>query len=125
RTDETECRDRQPQQIGGDLRKAGLVALAVGLGAEHQGYAAVRFEADLGALARRPARCLEKTGEAESAQLAAVRCRAAPSRKAFGQDPLRHLVEIGGKPPAIDRDPEPAAIREMTDQVPPPQRERA
>src|SRR5439155_20630451 len=111
-------------QIGGDLRKAGLVALAVRLGAEHQGYAAVRLEADLGALARRAARRLQKTGEAEPAQLAALRCGAAPSRKALGQDPLRHRVEIGGKPPAIDRDPEPAAIRETTDQVAPAQRDR-
>src|SRR4030081_337303 len=70
--DETECGNRQSQEIGGDLRKAGLVALAVRLGAEHQRDAAVRLEADLGALARRAARCLEKTGDAETAQL----CRA-------------------------------------------------
>src|SRR5437879_6896258 len=107
RLDETECSNRDSQEIGGNLRKAGLVALAVRLGAEHQRDAAVRLEADLGALARRAARCLKKTGDAEPAQLAAVCCGAAPSRKAFGQDPLRHLVEIGGKPPAIDRDPEP------------------
>jgi hypothetical protein len=33
----------------------------------------------------------------------------------------RHLVEIGGEAPAIDRDPEPAAIREPADQVTPTQ----
>src|SRR5436305_4163896 len=97
--DKTEQVDRQPQQVGGDLRKAGLVTLAVRLGAEHQRDAAVWLEADLGALARRAARCFEKTGEAEPAQLAALRRGAPPSRKALGQDPLRHFVEIGGKPP--------------------------
>src|SRR3954463_10321976 len=89
--DKTEQVDRQPQQVGGDLRKAGLVALAVRLGAEHQGYAAVRLEADLGALARRAARCFEKTGDSGPAQLAALRRGARASRKALGQDPLRHL----------------------------------
>src|ERR1700680_972588 len=124
RLDKTETLNRQSQQTGGDLPKAGLVALTVRLGAEHQCDAAVRLEADLGALARRAARGLEKTGDAEPAQLAAVRCGPAPSRKALGQDPLRHLVEIGGKPSAIDRDPETAAIREATDKVPPTQRAR-
>src|SRR5882672_11266465 len=99
RLDETECSNWQSQQIGGDLRKAGLVALAVRLGAEHQRDAGIRLEADLGALARRAARCLEKTGDAEPAQLAAVRCLPAPRRKPPGQDTLRHLIEIGGKPP--------------------------
>src|SRR6267142_842879 len=121
RLDETERSSWESQQIGGNLRKAGLVALAVRLGAEHQSDPAIRLEADLGALARRAARCLEKTGDAEPAQLAAVRCGAAPSRKALGQDTLRHLVEIGGKPPAVDRHPEPAAIGEATDQVAPAQ----
>src|SRR5207249_3372315 len=106
------------------LRKAGFVALTVRLGAEHQGDAAVRLEADLGALAGRPARCLEKTGDAQPAQLAAVRGFPTPSRESLGQDPLRHLVEIGGKPSAIDRHPESAAIREVTDQVAPTQRDR-
>src|SRR5205823_2412627 len=62
RLDETECSNWEPQQIGGDLRETGLVALAVRLGAEDQRDAAVRLEADLGALARRAARCFEKTG---------------------------------------------------------------
>src|SRR5947207_15055237 len=86
RLDETECSNRESQEIGGDLRKAGLVALPVRLGAEHQGDAAVRLEADLGALARRTTRCLEKTGDAEPAQLAAVCCFPAPRGKALGQD---------------------------------------
>src|ERR1700716_1063085 len=107
RLDETECSNWEAQQIGGDLRKAGLVALAVRLGAEHQRDAAVRLEAALGALARRAARWLKKTADAGAAHFAGARWGAAPSRKALGQDPLRHLVEIGGKPPAIDRDPEP------------------
>src|ERR1700720_1118054 len=96
RLDEAECGNWEAQQIGGDLRKAGLVALAVRLGAEHQQDAPARLEADLGALARRAARCLEKTGDAEPAQLAAVRCGTAAGREAAGQEPLRHLVEIGG-----------------------------
>src|SRR6267142_2647987 len=121
RLDETECSNWEAQQIGGDLRKAGLVSLADRLGAEHQGDAAVRLEADLGALARRAARCLEKTGDAEPAQLAALDRFPAPRRKALGQETLRHVVEVGGKPPAIDRHPEPAAIRKATDQVAPAQ----
>src|ERR1700730_13214728 len=108
RLDETECGNWESQEIGGHLGKAGLVALAVRLGAEHQRDAAVRLEADLGALARRATRCLEKTGDAEPAEPTALRCGLAPGRKALGQDPLRHLIEIGCKPPAIDRDPEPA-----------------
>ena len=47
-----------------------------------------------------------------------------PSSKAVRQEPLRHLVEIGGEASAIDRDPETAAIREMADQVAPAQRDR-
>src|SRR5437588_5661762 len=82
RLDETEGSNWESQQIGGDLRKAGLVALAVRLGAEHQGdnerASAVRLEADLGALARGAARCLEKTGDPEPAQLAALRGFPAP-----------------------------------------------
>src|SRR5712691_3862541 len=95
--DETEGTNRESQQVGSDLRKAGLMALAVRLRAEHQRDACLRLEADLGALARRAARCFEKTGDAQPAELAAVRCFLAPSRKALGQDKLRHLVEIGGK----------------------------
>src|ERR1700731_5160487 len=91
RLDETECSNWQSEQIGGDLRKAGLVALAVRLGAEHQRDAGVWLEADLGALARRAARCLEKTGDAEPAQPAALRRGLAAGCEALGQDPLRHL----------------------------------
>src|ERR1700730_15025103 len=112
RLDETECGNWESQEIGGHLGKAGLVALAVRLGAEHQRDAGVRLEAGLGALARRAARCLEKTGDAEPAQLAATRRGAAAGRETVGQDTPRDLVEIGGEPPAIDRDPEPALIRE-------------
>src|SRR5437773_11106144 len=100
RLDETECSNREPQEIGDDLRKAGLMTLAVRLGAEHQRDAAVRLEANLGALARRAARCLEKTGDAEPAKPAAVRRLPTARRKALGQDQQGHLVEIGGKPPA-------------------------
>jgi hypothetical protein len=67
RLDETEYFNRESQQIGDDLCEAGLVALSVRLSAEHQRDAGVRLEADLGALARRAARCLEKTGDAEPA----------------------------------------------------------
>jgi hypothetical protein len=48
------------------------VVLAVRLGADQERNAAVRLEADLGAFARRAARCLEKTGDAEPAQPAAL-----------------------------------------------------
>src|SRR5947209_1413383 len=122
--DKTESTDRQSQEIGGDLRKAGFVALAVRLRAEHQDDTAISFEADLGALARRAPRCFEKTRDAEPAQPAALRSFLASRRKALAQDAPRHLIEIGGKPSAIDRDPEPALIRELADQVPPAQRHR-
>src|SRR5262249_17230238 len=69
--DKTERPKRQPQQVGGDLRKAGLVTLAVRLGAGPECHLAVRLEADPGALARRAARCFEKTGNAKPAQFAA------------------------------------------------------
>jgi hypothetical protein len=68
---EAECRDRQAEQVGGDLREAGLVPLAVRLRAEYQRDAAIGLEADLGALARRAARGFEKAGGAEAAQPAA------------------------------------------------------
>src|SRR5437763_3013384 len=122
--DKTESNDRQSQEIGGDLRKAGFVALAVRLRAEHQDDTAISIEADLGTLARRAARRLKKTRDAEPAQPAARRSFLASRRKALAQDAPRHLIEIGGKPSAIDRDAESALIREMTDQVAPPQRHR-
>src|SRR6516225_106303 len=119
--DKAEGVERQPQQIGGNLRKAGLVALAVRLGAEHECHLAVRLKADLGAFARRAARGFEKTGDAEPAQPAAPRRFLSPSSKAIRQEPLRHLVAIGAEASAVARDPETAAIREMADQVAPAQ----
>src|SRR5215472_447422 len=106
--DKTECRKRQPQEIGGDLREAGLVALAVRLGAEHERDAALRLEADFGAFARRAARGLEKTGDAEPAQHRAVRRIPSPRRKAASDEPQRDFVKIGGEPSAIDRYPQTA-----------------
>ena len=124
RNQEAECGERQPQQLGGDLREAGLVALAVRLGADHERHAAVRLEADLGAFARCAARRLEEAGDAEPAQPAAL-CRGLPpSGKVVHQEALRHLVEIVGKASAIDRDPETATIWEMADQVAPAQCDR-
>src|SRR5271169_4772987 len=90
--DKTEGSNWESQEIGGDLRKAGLVALAVRLGAEHQHDAGARLEAALGSLARLAARGLKKTGNALPAQPAAVRCFPAPSCKPLGQDALLHLV---------------------------------
>ena len=74
--------DRQAEQVGGDLRIAGLVALAVRLRAEHQRHLPVRLEADLGALAGRAARGFEKTGDPEPAQPAARRRLPAPRGEA-------------------------------------------
>src|SRR3954462_7596831 len=124
RLNKTEGGNRQSQQIGGDLRKAGFVALAVGLRAERHGDAAIGLEADLGAGARRAAAGFQKTGYPDPAQLAAVRCGLAPSGKALGQDTLGHLVEIAGKPSGIDRDPEAAAVWEGIDQIAPTQLDR-
>jgi hypothetical protein len=59
--DKAECRNRQSQEIDGDLREAGLVALAVRLGAEHERDMAVGLEADLGTFARCAARGLGRT----------------------------------------------------------------
>src|SRR5262252_5550091 len=84
--DKTECRERQAQQIGGDLWKAGLVTLAVRLGAEHECHAAVRLEADLGAFARRAARGLEKTRDAEPAQPAALHRGLTPRGEARSEE---------------------------------------
>src|ERR1700751_4134046 len=116
------CRERQPQEIGGDLRKTSPVGLAGRLGSEHKRHATVRLEADLRPFARRAARCLQKTRNAKPAQPAALRRSPSPRSKAVGQDPLRHLVEIGAEAAAIDRDPETAAIWEKADQVTPAQR---
>src|SRR6516162_1835938 len=77
----TERRKRQLQQIGGNLRKAGLVALTVRLGAEHKCHAAGRLKADLGAFAGRAARGLEKAGDAEPAQPTALDRFLSPSGK--------------------------------------------
>jgi hypothetical protein len=85
--DKAECRNRQSQEIGGDLRKVGIMALAIRLGAEHERDAAVWLEADLGAFARRAARGLEKTRDTEAAQPAALRRGPAPRSKAVGEDP--------------------------------------
>jgi hypothetical protein len=104
--DKAKRRDRQSQEIGGDLREAGLVALAVRLGAEHQRDAAVGLEADLGALTRRAARGFEKARDAEAAQPAARDRLAALGLEPVRQQPLRDVVEIGGEAAAIDRDAE-------------------
>ena len=69
--DEAKRRDRQSEEIGGDLREAGLMALAVRLRAEHQRDTAAGLEADLCALAWRAARGSEKTDDAEAPQPAA------------------------------------------------------
>src|SRR6516162_11371728 len=110
--DKTESFNRQPQKIGRDLWEAGLVALAVRLGAEQECDAAVRLKADLGAFARRAPRGFEKAGAAEPAQPAALRRFLPARRKPVPQQPLRQLVEICGKAAAIDRDPETAAVWE-------------
>ena len=47
------------EQVGGDLREAGLVALAARLRADHHADAAFRLHRDLGALARRADRGLD------------------------------------------------------------------
>ena len=122
--DKAEGVERQPQQIGGNLRKAGLVALAVRLGAEHECHLAVRLKADLGAFPRGAPRRFEKAGSAKPAQPAALRRGLPPSGKVVHQEALRHLVEIVGKASAIDRDPETATIWEMADQVAPAQCDR-
>ena len=44
--------------------------------------------------------------DTEAAQPAALRRGPAPRSKAVGQDPLRHLFEIGAEAAAIDRDPQ-------------------
>src|SRR6516162_11869841 len=122
--DKTESFNRQPQKIGRDLWEAGLVALAVRLGAEQECDAAVRLKADLGAFARRAPRGFEKAGAAEPAQPAARSRFLSPSGKTIPQQPLRHLVEVGLETSAIDRDPETAAIGKMGDQVAPAQCDR-
>src|SRR5204863_7535102 len=91
--DKTESTDRQSQEIGGDLRKAGFVALAVRLRAEHQDDTAISFEADLGALARSAPRWLEKTGDTDPAQPAALLSFLASSLQASSQDALRRPNE--------------------------------
>src|SRR5207237_8774201 len=91
--DKTESTDRQSQEIGGDLRKAGFVALAVRLRAEHQDDTAISIEADLGTLARRAARHLKKTRDAEPAQPAALPSFLAARRKALAPDATRHPIE--------------------------------
>src|SRR5579872_1562947 len=52
RLDETEPIDRQSEQSGGKVRKAGFVALAVRLCPKHKRNKPVRLEADRRALAR-------------------------------------------------------------------------
>lgn len=69
RLDETEGGNRQPQQVGRNLRKARLVALTVRLRPQRQGAAAIRFEPNFGALARRAAGGFEETGDTEACSL--------------------------------------------------------
>src|SRR5205814_3985358 len=102
--DKTEQVNRQSQQLGGDLRKAGLVTLAARLRSEHQSDAAIRLEADLGAFAGRAARGFEKTSDAEPPQPTAIRGGPPASVKAVGQDSPTHFLEVGGEGSGIDGD---------------------
>ena len=73
--------ERQTEQRSGDLRVAGLVALAVRLGAEDQRHLAVGVEADFRTLVRGAARGFEKAAKAQATQPAALRRAARRSAK--------------------------------------------
>ena len=74
--DDVDGFDRQHQQIGSDLGKAGFVALAARLRADDDADAALRLDRDLGALARRADRGLDVIGQPETEQPAALLCLA-------------------------------------------------
>ena len=123
--DKTERLERQPQQIGGDLRKAGLVALAVRLRAEHQCHPAVRLEADLGAFAGGSARSFEKARDPNPAQPAALAPQ--PARRAAKPSVRSRCAissRLAAKRPQSIVTPSPLLVREAADQVAPAQRDR-
>ena len=76
---EPEALRRQAERVGRDLRECRLVALAVGMRADHQFDPAVVADTHLRHLVGRAARGFEKAGVAEAAQPAPL-ARAAPAR---------------------------------------------
>ena len=71
--DEIDALERHAEPFAEQLREAGLVALAAVHRAEHQLDAAFGAHRDLGALARRAAGAFDVIGDADAAQLAALR----------------------------------------------------
>ena len=123
--DVAERGDRQPEQIGGDLRIARLVALAVRLRAEHQRDLAVRLEADLGALARRAARGFEKTGDRRAR--AAGRAPPPPAAARQSRRPRSAAAissRLAAKRPQSIVTPSPLRYGKSADQVAPAQLDR-
>src|SRR4029077_18096098 len=93
---------RPPQPVGGDLRIGGLVALAVGLGADRDRHRAVALETHLRALVGRAARSLEEAADADAAQLAACLRRRTPRSEARKIGARHGGIEIGDKAARID-----------------------
>ena len=63
---------RDAELVGDDLAERGLVALAVVVRADRDGQRAGRIEADLGVLDQAGVRGLDRVGDADAAQLAAL-----------------------------------------------------
>ncbi len=100
--DVAEALDRQAEQRRHELRKGGLVPLAVRLRTDQQAHGPVGLEADLGAFVRRAAGGLEKAGDADPAQPAGG-ARCLPScRKADKVGGVQRRVDVLGEAAAID-----------------------
>ena len=89
------------------------MALAVRLGADDEGNAAVGLEANSGALLGLAARGLEEAAHPHAAQLAALCGGGAARGEARAIGPHHGLLEIGGEAPAVDQHAHGAAVGEL------------
>ena len=114
---EAEYIDRQPQQVGRDLRIGGLVSLTVGLGADRQRHGAVGLERGPRHLQRHAAGRLEEAGNAEAAQQAGFARLLAPLAKAVAIGERDRVVQIGLEAAAVDLHAHRRAMRKPADDV--------
>ena len=112
---------RHAEPVGGDLGKGGLVALAVGLGADRDRHRAVALEAHLGALVGRAARGLEEAGDADAAQPAARLASARRAAKPACRPRATARSRLSTKPPESIVHAHRRLVREGRDQVLPPE----
>ena len=115
------CLDRQPQQIGGDLRIRRLMAHAVGLRAYQQRDSAIILEAQFRAFVRCATCGFHEACHANAAQSSVPLRQRFARRKACMVRGDDGIIQVVGKPAAIDNGAKSFPIRELPHQIAPAQ----